>query len=261
MRGDGREQRAHQRGGHDADPSIRHTLDHRGVGHVVSDKRRIDSGEGRLDRGEVGEDEDRRERRDEPRPRTERVIQEVEEERSAERVVGRLRREDALDDVATAARFGAGVPHVPPLHRDRNYKHGHRRVHVGEVRQEPRLFKHRRVRHQRRPAADRRVVHAVHHHRERAGHHDREQEEVRVDRAADAAQARIDERRDSRHRENRPRRNAEHDDADLDRAQQHHRHHHEIVDHAEVQCAERAEKRGGASRITQLVERDVGRCP
>ena len=75
-------------------------------------------------------DEDRAERHEDPGPRPQHVVRDVEEEHGAERVLLRLRREHALRDVAAAARLRARIPDRPPLHRDRHDEHGDRDVPV-----------------------------------------------------------------------------------------------------------------------------------
>ena len=47
----------------------------------MADERRVGVREGRLDRGEVGIDDDRAQRGDDPRPRTQHVVGDIEEER------------------------------------------------------------------------------------------------------------------------------------------------------------------------------------
>ncbi len=57
---------------------------------------------------------------EDPRPRAQHVVRDVEEQHRAERIPLRLRREHPLRDVAAAAGLGAGIPDRPPLHRDRH---------------------------------------------------------------------------------------------------------------------------------------------
>ena len=84
-------------------------------------------GNGAGDVGELRVDDRRRERDDDPRPRTQRVVHDVEQQRADDGVLLGLRREHALRDVAAAARLGARIPHRPPLDGERNDEHGRAR--------------------------------------------------------------------------------------------------------------------------------------
>ena len=83
-----------------------------------------------LDVRQLRVDDDRAEADEDPRPRAAARSARVEEEHGAERVPLRFRREHALRDVAAAAGLGAGIPHRPPLHRDRHDEHRDRDVPV-----------------------------------------------------------------------------------------------------------------------------------
>ncbi len=55
---------------------------------------------------------------DDPRPRSDCVVRDVEEQSRQHTVTFGLRREDSLRDVSAAARLGAGIPGGPPLHAE-----------------------------------------------------------------------------------------------------------------------------------------------
>ena len=259
LRGNRGEQSPHERRDDDAEPADRHELDHCRIRHVVADVLRIDMRERRTDRVEVREDDERGERDDIPRPGADRVLHDLREERAAERMSVALRRQHALDDVAAAARLGAGVPDVPPLDRDRDGEDGDDRVRVGEVREEAELRHDGRVSQERVPTADGRLRKREGHDGDRTDHDDGEEVEVGVDRAANAADRRVEDARHRRDGKDDPRGHVEEDGSELDRAQENRRHDDEVVDDAEIDGAEAAQKRGRASRIAQLIERDVRR--
>jgi len=52
-------------------------------------------------------------------------VQEIEQQGRSHRVFLILGREHTLRDVSAAAGLRAGIPDIPPLHRDRQNQHGH----------------------------------------------------------------------------------------------------------------------------------------
>ena len=149
---------------HEAHPADGKEAQHRRVSDIVADQGRVQIGEGLLDIGELGVDDQRGQAHQNPRPGTQHVVSDVEEQRAAQRVLFGFRGQHALRDVAAAAGFGAGIPDGPPLHRDGNDEDGHGEIPVvGEIGQHveivqaARAFHHARAcppgRSIRRPAA------------------------------------------------------------------------------------------------------------
>src|SRR5690349_21612899 len=68
----------------------------------------------------IGVKNQRRERRQDPWPRAQSVVSDIEPECCEQSMTLVLRREDALRDVATATRFSAGIPRGPPDHTEVN---------------------------------------------------------------------------------------------------------------------------------------------
>ena len=119
---------------HQADETHREKFQHRRERAVVADEVRVGIGKRGLNVFEFGEDDDRTQSRDDPRPRAQHVVGKVEEQRRTQGILLRLRRQHALGDVAAAARFSAGIPVGPPADGD-----GHDENHQ-------RQFAHREVR-------------------------------------------------------------------------------------------------------------------
>ena len=187
------------------------------------------------------------------------MVREAEEEHAADGVVLVLRGEDALDDVAAAARLRAGLAHRPPVHREWHDEYRHERVHVGELREEVERPLCLQLCHQPRHAPHLRLPKRVDCRNYRADHDDREEVEVRVDHAAHAAERGIDDARDGRHEDDGRRRYAEEDDADL-HAGHHHRSKDEQIEHEpEVHGAQRPQERRRLAGVAQLVEFHVRR--
>ncbi len=85
--------------------------------------------------GEAGEENQRRQRDQHPRPRAHGVMRDVEPQRREQRILFVLRAEHALRDVAAAAGLGAGIPGGPPVHRNVDQERDHRHprgVQVGD---------------------------------------------------------------------------------------------------------------------------------
>ena len=88
-----------------------------GIGDVVSEQTRVEVRERALDVGQLGIDEDGTEGDENPRPRPQHVVRDIEEEHRAERILLRLRRQHALRDVAAAARLRARDTRPPTTGR------------------------------------------------------------------------------------------------------------------------------------------------
>ena len=93
-------------------------------------------GSARCTSSSVREDQQGRQRHQDPRPRPQRVVRDVEPQRGAEGVALVARREHALGDVAAAAGLRAGIPGRPPLHGQRDHEQRHLDGGVVEVRQQ-----------------------------------------------------------------------------------------------------------------------------
>ena len=130
VRKDGRGVGRNQTGDHEADPADRQIDQHGRIGDVVTNQGRIEIRECLSNIGKLGIDDDRAQGNQDPRPGTEAEVGDVEEQHAAQRVLFRFRCKHALSDVAAAARFGAGIPDSPPIHRDRHDEDGHRNVPV-----------------------------------------------------------------------------------------------------------------------------------
>ena len=113
-------------------------------------------------------------------------MRDVEPERGAERVALVLRREDALRDVAAAARLCARIPHRPPLHGERDDQHREREARVAEVGQERRASSAAILREQRVQPADLRLVQRDVRGGDHADHRQRELHEIRGEHAPEA---------------------------------------------------------------------------
>src|ERR1051326_7913374 len=85
---------------------------------------------------QIREHEDRRERDDDPWPWAQRVVHDVEEERTRQRIALAPGGKHALRDVTAAARLGAGIPNGPPLYGEWNDEERHRQPPIAEVGQE-----------------------------------------------------------------------------------------------------------------------------
>ena len=137
MRRDRRHIRGEQARDHQAEDAVRQERQHRRVGGVVADQAAIEIREARARcRRACGNTSIDDERDDDPRPRAQRVVSDVEEQRAAERIALALRGEDALRDVAAAAGLRAGIPHRPPRDRQRQDQHRQRQRPVVEIRQQ-----------------------------------------------------------------------------------------------------------------------------
>ena len=123
-----------QRSDHQAEPAGGQEGEHRRVGEVVPHDRRVDVREGRPQGIEIREDHERAQRYQDPRPRAQGIVGDVEEQRRADGVVLVLGGQHPLRDVAAAAGLRARVPGRPPLNGQRHEEQGDDRGSVAEVR-------------------------------------------------------------------------------------------------------------------------------
>ncbi len=223
----------------------------------MADQRSIDIRKRARDVVELRVDEHRRQRHEDPRPRAQRVMRHVEEQRAAERVFLALRGEDALRDVAAAARLRARIPDRPPRDGQRQDQHRHRQRPVAEIRQQ--LQRRRRdLRHQPGQAAHLRLLQRVVGGRDRCRHRDHELEDVRDQHAPQAGDRRkrhVDHRA---HRQRLPHRPAKQHVGNLRGGEIHRGHDHDVEEQPEIDGAKRAHGGGGRARIANLVELEIG---
>ena len=218
-----------------------------------------------LNVGQLRIHEDRRERDEDPRPRAQHVVRDVEEQDRAERIALGLRRQHALRDVAAAAGFRAGIPHRPPLHGNRHDEHRDRDVPVvREVGQHAEIVDaagpaHRRqLRDQPVEPADLRRTQREVGGRDHGRHLDEELDHVDDEHAP---QARVRGERDVQQPDERqrlPASRAEQHAGDLAGRKIHRRHDHAVEQQAEVDRAKAADDRRGLPGIADLVELEVG---
>ena len=148
VRGHRGEQRTHHRRRHHAAPAARDEREHRRIGEIAFHERRVDVREFRLQGGEVGENDQRGERREVPGPGTDRVIHDLVEDRAADAVVLAFRGQHPLHDVSAAARLRTGIPDVPPLDCHRDDEDGYKCIGVRKIREERQARTHVRTAHQ-----------------------------------------------------------------------------------------------------------------
>ncbi len=232
---------------HQADEADGQELQHRGIRDVVAEQPRVERRERLLDVGQLRIHEDRAERDEDPRPRAQHVVRDVEEEHRGERIPLGLGRQHALRDVAAAARLGARVPDGPPLHGNRHDEHRDGDVPVvGEIGQDAEVVHavgpadHRQLGDERVEAADLRRLQ-----REVRGRGHRRHLDEELDHVDDehAPEARVRRERDVEHADEGqrlPAREAEEHAGDLAGRQVHGGHDQAVEQQAEVDCAEAA---------------------
>ena len=118
-RGIGRDQAADDQ----TEKADRHELEHGRIGDIVPEERGVEVGEGRLDIGQVGKNDERTQGDQDPGPGPEDVMGQVEKEDRAERIPLRLAGQHPLGDIAPSAGLGPGIPDRPPLDGDRHDEH------------------------------------------------------------------------------------------------------------------------------------------
>ncbi len=202
---------------------------------------------------------------EDPRPRAQHVVRDVEEQDGAERVLLRLRRQHPLGDVAAAARLGPGIPDGPPLHRHGHDEHRHRDVPVvGEVGQDVQVVDAARPRRRRelldQPAqpADLGQVHREVRRRDDGRHLDEELDHVDDQHAPQARVRREDHVQRADERQRLPALEPEQHAGDLARRQVHRGHDHAVEQQSQVDRPEPAHHAGGLARVPDLVELEIG---
>ena len=221
---------------------------------------RIDVGKGLRDVAQVGVDQDRAQRHQDPGPGPERVVHHIEKEGAGHRVLFTPGREHSLRDVAPAPRLGAGIPDRPPLNRDRDQEHRQRHRPVAEVRQQVEGVGGDLPEQPRQPA-DRRLRQREVRRREAAGQGDAELDRV-GDQHPPEPRHRGEEDRDDRADHQRPpHRPAQHDVGDLGGGEVDRRHDDAVEQEAQVDRPEAAEHRRRLPRVADLVELEVGQHP
>ena len=127
MRQNCRRVRRDQAADHQADEPDGQKLQHRRIRDVVTNQTRVEMRERLLDVRQLRVDQDRTQGDQNPGPRPQHVVGDIEEEHRAEGVAFGLRRQHALGDIAAAPGLCAWVPDGPPLDGDRHDEdsHGH----------------------------------------------------------------------------------------------------------------------------------------
>src|SRR5512140_662675 len=258
-RGVGRDEAAD----HQADEADGQELEHGRVGDVVADEARVEIGEGLLDVRKLGEDDDRGQPDEDPGPRPEDVVGDVEEEDGAERVLLGLRGQHALGDVAAAAGLGPRVPDRPPLDGQGHDEDGDGQVPIAlEVRQHAQEVdaagtgRRRELGDQGRHAADGPDGEVGR--RDDRGHLDEELDHVDDQDAPEAGDRGEDDVEDADEEERLPAIEPEEDGGDLAGGQIDRGHDDAVEEEAEVDRAKAADDAGGLARIAELVELEVG---
>ena len=213
-------------------------IEHRGIREVVSDDRRVDVWEGRLDRVQRRIHDQRRERDDDPRPGPKRVVSDVEPERRFHRVALVLRGEHALSDVASATRLGARVPRAPPLDRNRDDEDRRRRPPVREIGQQRELVGDSGVTEQPDHTTHFRLSEGVPGGRDRTDHRHCEENQVRDDDPPQTGGRRVQRGHRAGDKHDLVLRRPKEDATDLDRGERHRRHNHAVEEDAQVQGPE-----------------------
>ena len=96
----------------------------------------IGSGESGLDGSEIWVDDERAEAGEDPGPRAEDIVGDIEEERTAEGIFFGFGSEHALGDVGSAAGFGTWIPIGPPADGDGEDKNHQGEIGHGEIGEE-----------------------------------------------------------------------------------------------------------------------------
>ena len=217
-----------------------------------------------LDVRQLGVDKDGAERHENPRPRPQHVVRDVEEEHRAERILFRLRRQHPLRDVTAAAGLGSRIPDRPPLHGHRHDEHGHRHIPVvGEIGQHRQIVdavgpaRDRQLVDEPGQAADLRRLQCEPRRRDDGGHLDEELNHVDDEHAPEPRVRGKDHVEDADAEERLPPLEAEEDSRDLAGGQVDRRHDHAVEQQAEVDGAEAADDARRRPRVADLVELEV----
>ena len=210
-----------------------------------------------LQGSEVGEHDKRGERRKIPRPRTYRIINHLIQHRTGNAMVLALRGKHTLNDIPATTRLRARIPHVPPLDRDRDDKHGNKQVGIVHIRDKRQMLLHDGIGHHRRKAAHIGMPERVHHANDGANHDYHEKEEVRIYRTAKSAKRGVYYGCNGSDDDYSPLVNAEKHLADLDGGEHHQSRSDHVEHYSEIYRTESAQEGGGLPRIAQFVELDV----
>ena len=262
--GNGRNVSGHQGSYDDALKAVRQHGQHSGVSQVVAGH---GVREGRFQRIQRREEDQRGQRDEQPGPGTEGVVRDVEEERGARGVRFVLGRQDALSKISAAARFRAGIPGAPPLHQNGHEKQSDEKVQSLFVEADARgvdveggqdvhlRLDQRIVKHGVQAAG---AVDGNDGRRDGADHGDDKEQAVGDQNALKAAQHGED-RRDGRSVDDGlPGLQSQHDAADLDGGHGNGGHDDDVEEETEIDGAEASQEGRAFAAVAEFIETKVG---
>ena len=214
-----------------------------------------------LNVAEVREDHQRSECHDDPRPRAHSVVEQVEQQGRAQRVVFALGGQHPLDEIAAAARFRSRVVRRPPLHQQRDEEDGSEIAPIRclERRPECQPAPDFRMLEQAGQAADLGQAHDIDRGRNRADHGHRELDHVRQQHALQAPEGAVSQGDAGRDQDGLDWTPAEHHRADLDCRQSDGSHDQHVEDESQIDSSESPQEGGRAAGVAEFVELHVGR--
>ena len=129
----------------------------------------------------------RRQRHDNPGPRTQRIMRKIEKQIGGNGVFFVFGGQHFLTHITAAARLRARIPHRPPLNRNRDYQHRHKDRRICQVGNEIQLVLNFGIAHQTRQTANFRLLQRHHSRNNRARHRHNILEKVSPNNAPETA--------------------------------------------------------------------------